>query len=283
MKLTRDYILKHIKETQFPLWALYVVQNYKRIPIMFFSGDNFTDSDTPESKAQKAIERLQNALQELPGDAVLCIELKSSRTANQGGILGPFEFVNHDKGDEPAATFNGMVGQFPGLVGLPQAPAGYVSEETLNSKLEAVRVENQRQINDLIYQQRTKDFDEKIQRERAELKELRKELNDEKKKYESNTGAAAETIVFAIKKIIAEFFPALKTSGQAATAPQLGEASTAAEEPADPKYKAVEELATQLYENPNIKESDIRRMLAGMNQQPTQPAPGEPKTEEAAV
>lgn len=282
MKLTRDYILKHIKETNFPLWALYVVQNYKRIPIMFFSGDNFTDSDTPESKAQKAIERLQNALQDLPGDAVLCIELKSSRTANQGGILGPFEFVNHDKGDEPAPTFNGMAAQFPGLVGLPQAPAGYVSEETLNSKLEAVRVENQRQINDLIYQQRTKDFEEKMQRERAELKELRKELNDEKKKYESNTGAAAETIVFAIKKIIAEFFPALKATGQATTAPQLGEAGTAAE-PADPKYKAVEELATQLYENPNIKESDIRRMLAGMNQQPTQPAQSELKTEEAAV
>lgn len=268
MRLTRDYILNHIRETKYPLWALYIVQNYKRLPIMFFAGDNFTDADTPESKAEKGIERLQNALQELPSDAVLCIEIKSSQKANQGGILGPFEFVNHDKGEE-SATVPGTGQQFAGLVGYPTAPAGYVSEETLNGRLEALRVENEQKINNLIFKQREKDFEEKMQRERQELKELRKELNDEKKKYESNTGAAAETIVFALKKILGEFFPALKNATAAAPSNQLQGLNAAqpqtVDEPHDPKYKAIEELASRLYENPDIKESDIQRMIAGMD------------------
>lgn len=232
---------------------------------MFFGGDNFTDSDTPESKAEKAVERLQNALQDLPGDAVLCIELKSSRNANQGGILGPFEFVNHDKNEE-AATVSTAPAQFAGLMSYPAAPAGYVSEETLNGKLEAMRVENQRQINDLLYKQREREWNEKTERERQELKELRKELNDEKKKYESNTGAAAETLVFAIKKILAEFFPAFQAQ---AKPPAALEGTQAEAEASDPKYKAIERLANKLYENPDIKEADIQRMLDGMDQAQT--------------
>ena len=53
MKLYKDYIFKHIEETKFPLWGLYLVQGYKRVPIMFYAGDNFTESDMPEEKAKK--------------------------------------------------------------------------------------------------------------------------------------------------------------------------------------------------------------------------------------
>lgn len=268
MRLTRDYILNHIRETKYPLWALYIVQNYKRLPIMFFSGDNFTENDTPESKAEKGIERLQNALQELPSDAVLCIELKSCLKANQGGILGPFEFVNHDKGDD-LATVPQTGQQFAGLIGYPTSPAGYVSEETLNAKLEGLRLDNERRVNQILLEHKEKDFEQKMQRERQELKELRKELNEEKKKYESNTGAAAETIVFALKKILGEFFPALKNATAAAPQNQLQGVNAVQQpvddEPHDAKYKAIEELASRLYDNPEVNESDIRRIIAGMN------------------
>lgn len=270
MKLYKDYIFKHIEETKFPLWGLYLVQGYKRVPIMFYAGDNFTESDTPEEKAKKAVQRLTVALEDLPADALLSIELKSSRSANGNGIIGPFEFVNHSRDEEPAAPSAPGFGQFPGLVGLPAAPAGYVSEETLNGRLEALRVENTKQINDLIFKQREQDFKERMNRERAELKEMRKELNDERKKYESNTGAAAETLVFAIKKILGELFPGLKQL-QGTQAPQLqgvpDEPKAEEQQPNDPKYKAIERLANMLYENPNIKESDVQSILDNMTTQ----------------
>lgn len=267
MKLFKDYIFKHIEETKFPLWGLWLVQGYKRVPIMFYSGDNFTDSDTPEDKAKKAIQRLTVALEDLPADALLSIELKSSKSANGSGIIGPFEFVNHSRDDEPTAQTAPAFGQFPGLVGLPAAPAGYVSEETLNGRLEALRVQNERQINDLIFKQREADFKERMARERAELKELRRELNDEKKKYESNTGQAAETLVFAAKKILGELFPGLKATATApATPAQLGAAEPAPEQPThDPKYNAIERLANALYENPNINENDIQSIIDKIN------------------
>ena len=37
--LTRDYITNHIRQTKYPCWALFVVQNYKRIPLYFYNGD----------------------------------------------------------------------------------------------------------------------------------------------------------------------------------------------------------------------------------------------------
>lgn len=286
MRLYKDYIINHIKETKFPIWYLYSVQGYKRVPIMFFMGDTFTEDETADSKVQKSIDRLESILQNLPADAVLCIELKSNARANQSTALGPFEFWNHEKNEEAAAaTVPALGGQFPGLVGLPAAPAGYVSEETLNGKLEALRVDNERKLNDLMYKYREKEFEEKMQREREELKQLRKELNDEKKKYESNTGAAAETLVFALKKIISEFFPALKRQAAAAPAAALqGVNQQQSEEPTpdpgDAKYKAVEELATRLYENPNIKESDIRGIIEHMSQPAAQTV--EPQKTEAA-
>lgn len=278
MKLTKDYIINHIKETKYPVWYLYVIQNYKRVPIQFYLGEDWSDSESAEGKVQKSVDRLLNALNSLPSDALLCIELKTNAKTNAASALGPFEFYNRDKNEEPEAP--AQLPQFPGLIGLPQAPAGYVSEETLNGRLEALRVENERKLNDFMFKHREKEFEEKMQRERQELKELRKELNDEKKKYESNTGAAAETLVFAIKKIIAEFFPGLKAqaaSPSAAALQGVQQPETAAPNPEpDDKYKLIEELATKLYENPRVSESDIRGILQSMDH----PAQVEPQKAE---
>lgn len=252
-RLTKDYILKHIRETKYPLWSLYVIQNYRRVPIMHYNGDDFATEEKAEGKLEKSITRLQSILDDFPADAVLSIDLKKGTTANGSGILGPIEFVNKNKEDEdntPQQNFSGL-GMMP--------PAGFVSEATLNGKLEELRAENTKQINELIFKQREKDFNEKIARERAELDELKRELKDEQKKYESNTGAAAETLVFAVKKILKELFPNLQLTNQQ---PQLSgaEMQAAPEPPLTGKAKAVSDLADFLFDSNKFSEDDILKI-----------------------
>ena len=254
--LTRDYIENHIRQTKYPCWGLYVIQNYKRIPLYFYNGEDFEDGDTADSKAEKAVNRLQLILHDYPADARLSIDLKSSKGANgTQGTIGPLEFTNRDKGDElatPTASQQGFGG-----FGFIQPPAGWVSEETLNGKLEAMKAENERLVNNILFKHKEDAFKEQCRRERRELEEMRKELQDERKKYESNTGAAAETLVFAVKKILGELFPQLPFAQAAATTPaaqpQLaGAAAEPTQNNVDPKYRAVEILANSLYENPNL-------------------------------
>jgi hypothetical protein len=264
MKLTKDYIAEHIKRTKFYYWTLYALQNYKRVHIMSYNADDITESDSDEEKAQKAINRLFAVLQDFPKDAVLSIELKSSKNANGNGIIGGIEFVNKTKEETEEQPQN-----FNGFSGFVNPPAGWVSESVLNGKLEELRAENSRQINEIMFKQREKDFAEKMHRERAELEEMRRELKDEKKKYESNTGAAAETLVFAIKKILGELFPGLKMlkTTPETTPPQLAGIKEEPE-PTDPKYKAVEKLAGILYENPKITASQVENLINTMQTKP---------------
>lgn len=277
MKLTKDYIINHIRETKYNCWSLFVMQNYKRVPIMHYNGDDFTAEDDASAKAEKAVARLDGALQSIPPDTLLCIELRSSKGANGSqGTLGPFEFYNYNKDDAPNQQPQQQ--QFNGL-GFVNPPPGWVSEETLNAKLEGLEIKNTQRINEILLKQREKDFEERRNREYRELAELRKELNDEKKKYESNTGAAAETLVFAIKKILGELFPALPF-GKAAAQPQPPAQLAGADDsrPADPKYSAVENLANAMYLDKNLTENDVNEIALAIrqrsllkNNQPTPP------------
>ncbi len=277
--LTRDYILNHIRQTKYQCWALFVVQNYKRIPLYFYNGDDFEEGDTAEGKAEKAVARLTSILRDYPADAHLSIDLKSSKGANGSqGTIGPLEFTNRDKDDAP--TMPAAPQGFSGF-GFVQPPAGWVSEETLNGKLEAMKAENEQRVNEILFKHKEDTFKEQCRRERRELEEMRKELQDERKKYESNTGAAAETLVFAVKKILGELFPQLPFAQTATPPPQL---SGAAEDPAqnnnvDPKYRAVEILANSLYENPDLTKEDINNITQAINQRAKanepQPAPSQ--------
>lgn len=277
--LTRDYITNHIRQTKYPCWALYVVQNYKRIPLYFYNGEDFEEGDTAEGKAEKAVARLSSILRDYPADAHLSIDLKSSKGANgTQGTIGPLEFTNRDKDDAPTIP---TAPQGFGGFGFIQPPAGWVSEETLNGKLEAMKAENEQRVNEILFKHKEDAFKEQCRRERRELEEMRKELQDERKKYESNTGAAAETLVFAVKKILGELFPQLPFA-QAATAtpPQLS-GVPAQEQPNDPKYNAVEGLANALYSDPNLTEKDINEIALAISQrskvkqQPTPPQTAE--------
>ena len=280
--LTRDYITNHIRQTKYPCWALFVVQNYKRIPLYFYNGEDFEEGDTADGKAEKAVARLASILRDYPADAHLSIDLKSSKGANgTQGTIGPLEFTNRDKDDMPTMP---TAPQGFGGFGFIQPPAGWVSEETLNGKLEAMKAENERLVNNILFKHKEDAFKEQCRRERRELEEMRKELQDERKKYESNTGAAAETLVFAVKKILGELFPQLPFA-QAATAsaaqPQLaGAAQQGEHRPQDAKYSAVEVLANALYNDPNLTEKDINDIALAISQQgkakEQQPAPSAP-------
>lgn len=272
MRLNKDFIFKHIKDTKYPLWALYLVQNYRRVPLAFYNGDDFTDDEKTEGKTEKSCIRLASTLQDFPADAVLSIDLKNAKTANGSGILGPFEFVNMSKDD--ADNQQPQAPQFAGF-GFAQPPAGWVSEQVLNAKLDEMRAENERKINELIFKQREHDFEKRMARERKELYELRRELRDEKKKYDSNTGKVAQTLAGAAKIVIGDIFPGLgidKTEAAAqlagANQPELPETAQPAQPSpsatTDPKYKAIEQLAEMLYKSENVTEEQVANLTKGI-------------------
>ena len=64
MRLTKDYIINHIRRTKYPLWSLYVIQNYKKIPIIYYVGDDFSDDDTIEAKIEKSIKKPRSTVSE---------------------------------------------------------------------------------------------------------------------------------------------------------------------------------------------------------------------------
>lgn len=290
--LTRDYIENHIRQTKYPCWALFIVQNYKRTPLYFYNGEDFEEGDTADGKAEKAVARLASILRDYPADAHLSIDLKSSKGANgTQGTIGPLEFANRDKDDAPAMP---TAPQGFGGFGFIQPPAGWVSEETLNGKLEAIKAENEQRVNEILFKHKEDAFKEQCRRERRELEEMRKELQDERKKYESNTGAAAETLVYAVKKILGELFPQLPFGQAAATSaaqPQLaGTAQQEEHRPQDAKYSAVEVLANALYNDPNLTEKDINDIALAISQrgkakeqQPAPSAPSETATQPTVV
>ena len=267
MQLTRDYIINHIKSTKYPLWTLSVIQNYKRIALMNYVGDDFGEEESSDGKIDKSISRLLAVLSDFPSDAVLAIELKSSRNANQSGIVGPIEFVNKNR--EEIAETPKEEHQNP-FFGFAAPPPGFVSEAYLNGKLEAIRAETQQQINSLIFKQKEKDFEERKKRELKEIDELRKELKDEKKKYDSNIGAASEALVFAGKKILGELFPGFGAMQGSQPALEGAPEQTAEAAPeTNAKYQAVTRLANMLYESPEISETQIDGLTKSIESQLT--------------
>lgn len=249
MKLTKNAILEHIKNTGYPYWTLCIVQNYRRVHLVTYIGDDIDDKDPKEAKVEKSTARLLSTLDNFPADTLFSIELKNVKNgANGAGIIGPLEFINNNGEADGGETLGNIPAQF-GTV-----PPGFVSEQYLNGKIEEIKAENQKQLNDLMFKFREEQFNDRVKRKEQELADLEKELKDERKKYESNVGMAAETLRSALTGIIGEFVPALKKqpaqlAGTEQEQPTGGEAPTT-----DPKYKAVEQLANELYNNATPEE-----------------------------
>lgn len=284
MRFTKDYVFKHIKTTKYPCWSLYIVQGYKRTPLIHYNGDDFTDNETTDSKTEKSINRLAAVLDDMPADAVLSIDLKTSQKSPAAGYLGPVEFCNVTK-DDAAAAIPTQPQSLGGFGGFGTPPPGWVNEETLNSKLEALSVQNEKKINDMLFKQREREFEERVRRERAELEKLKTELNDEKKKYDSTTGQAADTLVFAVKKILAELFPNLPSNTSTPPAALDGADGNVEEvnhvDTTSPKFKEVEKLANMLYEDNNVTAGDVEQIRKYILNKSTQPAATVQPTQQA--
>lgn len=272
MGFTRDYVLNHIKKTKYPYWSLYVVRSYQRTHLCTYGGDDFAPDDGEEAKVAKSVRRLDDFLQSIPNGSRLSIDLRSVKSgANGTGIIGPLEFENIS--DEEAQSQP----QSLGGVAWGAPPPGYVSESMLEGRLAKMEAENEKKMNALIFQQQQQDFATQMQREREEVERLKKEVEDDRKKYNSNTAMGAEALVLAFKKILGELAPGL---GISAASTPLGEPETA---PSDPKATAVNEIANMLYDNPKLQVGDIMaikqqfanaiarhdKMLAEQQQAPT--------------
>ena len=251
MSFTRDYIINHIKSTKYPYWSLYVVRNYQRTHLCSYSGDDFAADESDEGKVAKSIQRLSDMLHSYPKGGRLSIDLRNSRSgANGTGIIGPLEFENIT--DEEASS---QPQQALGSIPWGAPPPGYVSESTLEGRLMKLEADNEKRINDMLFKQREKELEERIQREREELEKQKKELDDDRKKYESNTAMGAEALVMAFRKILTELFPGMMdTAAATSAAPALGEATAA---PADPRAMAANEIANMLYDNPKLEVKDL--------------------------
>ncbi len=238
MKLTKEIILNHIRRSNAYLWSLFLISNYKKTHILSFKGDGITESDTAENKSEKSINRLLTILNDFPSDAIFAIELKSSNTANGNGIIGPLEFVNHTKEEQE---------ELKGIAQIQQQvmPAGVVSEEFLNGKIAELKAENTKALGELMLNYERKEFNNEKARTLQKLQDKEKELEDAKKKYDSNTGAAAEALFLALKKFFNVFTKnEMPTQALAAPEPQAPQS-----EEEKRKTDITEKVATFLYDN----------------------------------
>ena len=257
MKLTKDAIFQHLRQTGYPLWTLCVLQNYRRLHIMSYNGDDFSDDEKPAAKIEKSLSRLQTILETFPPEMLFTIELKNSKTANGNGVIGPLEFVNNNGTmEEPAA-----IGAMPAQLGT--VPPGFVSEQYLNGKIEELKAENQKAINDLVFKYREEQFLDHMKRKEQELADLEKEMKDEKKKYESQVGKWADTLGTALQGIITKFVPALQQQPAALGSAEQSQPATE-QQATDPKYKAVEQFANELYNH--ASESEINEIINAYRQ-----------------
>ena len=61
MLLTKEIIYDRIKDSGYPFWSLYLQQGFKnQSHIMTYTGNDFEDEDSDETKIQKSIARLDN-------------------------------------------------------------------------------------------------------------------------------------------------------------------------------------------------------------------------------
>lgn len=246
MILTKEIIYDRIKDSGYPFWSLFLQQGFKnQSHIMTYTGNDFEENDSDETKIQKSISRLDNIVTSIP-NATYIIEIKNSKTANGNGVIGPFQFSNVVKEETP-------VQQSTALSGI-QVSDSYLKgiEERLtnefNLKLETFKAE-----------EKQKQYLKELEKREEDLKAKEKELSELKKGYESSVAKTADILVLAGQKIAMHLIPNLMPGGVENPEIQLSgnqqpESNESEEEqPTDEKADAVNELAEYLYKNYDTK------------------------------
>lgn len=240
MLLTKEIIYDRIKDSGYPFWSLFLQQGFKnQSHIMTYTGNDFEENDSDETKIQKSIARLDNIVASIP-NATYIIEIKNSKTANGNGIIGPFQFSNAVKEEQQPAqqtTLSGIQVSDSYLKGIEER----LTNE-FNLKLETFKAE-----------EKQKQYLKELEKREEDLKAKEKELAELKKGYESSVAKTADILVLAGQKIAMNLFPNLMPGGEnpeiQLSGNQAENNESEEEQQPDEKADAVNELAEYLYKN----------------------------------
>lgn len=206
MLLTKEIIYDRIKDSGYPFWSLYLQQGFKNTShLMTYTGNDFEDEDSTETKLEKSVTRLDNIVTSIP-NATFIIEIKNAKTANGNGIIGPLQFSNTIRTEEPT----------PGLPASSAASAlGTVQIQDYDSLKKQLENEFELKIENFKQKQKQEKIQEDLERKQQELEEKEKELKDLKKGYESGVAKTADILVEAAKRIALNFFPDFVSNSEA--------------------------------------------------------------------
>lgn len=245
MILQKELIFDRIKDSGYYFWTLFLQQGFKNTShLMTYTGNDFEESDTHETKIEKSINRLKAIVDSFPPDAVFVIEIKNSKNANGSGIIGQLQFSNAQQAQiganaQPQTTM---------LNGIPESYLKGV-EDRLQKEFQ-ISFENWKA------EERKKQIEREFERREAEIAEKEKNLKELQKGYESGVAKTADVLVEAAKKIINYFMPEISSKKQASANVLSGTQQTTKEDIKDVKADKVDEYAAYLYNNFSVNEID---------------------------
>ena len=232
MLLTKEIVYERIKDSGYPFWTLYLQQGFKNTShLMTYTGNDFEENDSDETKLQKSIARLDNIVNSI-ADATFVIEIKNSKTANGNGIIGPLQFSNSVKKEEVT----------PVLSGVPAISESYLKgiedriSREFNQKFETWKAE-----------EKQKQYEKELEKREEELKEKEKELDDLKKGYESGVAKTADILLEAGKRIAMYFVPDLQKTATPEIQLSGNTQQSDNEQFQDEKATVINEFAEYLY------------------------------------
>lgn len=248
---TKDFIEARIRDTKFPYWNLSLWQGFKNVAnVMTYKGGDFDDTDTEETQIEKSINQLNATISTFPADSIFVIELKNAISANQNGIVGPFQFSISGKPTTAHET--------PQPSTLGAIPSGYVPEAMLKGLQESMQRDIDAKIEAMNAEFERKQREAELARREAELADREKEVKDMAKEYNSSVAKAADVLI-EIGKKIGSYFLMPRSSATAMQPPTLDATpQLGATKSKDEKEEAVDDFAAFLYDN--FTAADIRNL-----------------------
>lgn len=239
--LTKDGILTIIKTDNVPYWILYVNRGIDYVPAGSYNLENLNDNANDEEKQAKSSEALINKLGIFPANTKFSIELRKTKQANGTSKLGPFEFTINENTPQNTQNFNGL-----GSVDFNSL--GFVPKDQMQTYIDRALLERDK-----------RDLERDKQEFEDAKKEEIKEIEQDRKRYNSNMEMAKDALGGFVGDIISTF---VKVKGNPVAA--LGRTAEPVEETVkDFKTSVVEKIAGTIYEQ--IPEQNIESFQKGVN------------------
>lgn len=259
--MNKTDLFAYIKNVGYPFWDLSIVDGFKANRIRTYKCEDIDSDAKPDEKLNASLNALEITLSSFKPTDKFRIMLKNSETANGSGIYGPIEFINMEveAAAPPAgARLSGIPtasGAFAGLPDFNQLRAlGYVPESEYNAKIEAAKLENQKAMLEMEYRIK----EDNLKREYANKKEALKREIAETQRQREEVNSGLNKFVEVVKQVAPPILGKLFGLNVEALA---GAENAAAKEVEirDEKYKAVEALASELYDS-GCTASDVENL-----------------------